>query len=150
MINPSFQVQDELYIHAASEAVWQKFSRLEDWPRWNSEVLSASWVQGEAWKEGSIFNIRHKSLMGMKTTTAAVIRMCLPANTVVWESNASGIAVVNSASFADEVGGCKLTARHAYHGLPTLALRLLSARQQSNLENAMRELKGFVEGSPRR
>ena len=56
--------------------------------------------------------------------------MCVPANTVVWESNASGITVVNSASFADDVGGCKLTARHAYHGMPTLALRLLSGRQQ--------------------
>ena len=65
-------------------------------------------------------------------------------------SCASGITVVNSASFTDEVGGCTLTARHAYHGLPTLALRLLSARQQSNLGNAMRELKVFVEGAPRR
>ncbi len=149
MINPSFQVQDELYIHAASDTVWQKFSRLDDWPRWNSEVISADWVQGAHWQEGSIFHIRHKSLMGMKTTTPAIVRMCVPATTVVWESNASGITVVNSASFSDEVGGCKLSARHTYHGMPTLALRLLGGRQQKNLENAMRELKEFVEGSPR-
>lgn len=146
MINPSFQVQDELYIHAASQAVWRKFSQLSEWPQWNSEVLAARWVQGGEWQEGSILELRHKSLFGTEATTTAVIRMCVPGNTVVWESRTAGMTVVNSASFADDVGGCKLTARHAYHGMPTLALRLLGGRQRSNLEQAMRELKRFVEG----
>ena len=146
MINPSFQVQDEIYIHAASQAVWRKFSRLSEWPQWNSEILAARWVQGDEWQEGSILELRHKSLFGTEATTTAVIRMCVPGNTVVWESRTAGMTVVNSASFADDVGGCKLTARHAYHGMPTLALRLLSGRQRSNLEQAMRELKRFVEG----
>ena len=94
----------------------------------------------------SIFQLRKMSLFGTETTTTAVIRMCVPGNTVVWESQSSGMTVVNSASFADDVGGCKLTARHTYHGLPTLLLRLFAGRQRSNLQQAMHELKAYVEG----
>ena len=145
MINPSFHVQDEIYIHAASQSVWQIFSKLHHWPRWNSEVLAAQWLSDDSWHEGSTFELRHKSLFGSETTTKAILRMCVPGDTVVWESQGAGMTVVNSASFADDIGGCKLTARHTYHGLATFGLRIIKGRQQANLRQAMLELKQYVE-----
>jgi hypothetical protein len=144
-----FQVQDEIHIHAAREAVWTKFARLHEWPRWNSEILDTEWLQGEPWAEGSRFALRHRSLLGV-TTTTAVLRMVSPGRTAVWESHAMGMTIVNSANFADDLGGCKLTARHAYHGAGSLVLRLFRTRQQTTLEQAMRELKSYIEGEPRR
>ena len=148
MINPTLQVSADLYIHAAAAAVWQKLSRLEEWPRWNSQILEARWLQGDAWQEGSVFQLRHKSLFGTTTTTATV-RMCVPGDTVVWESTGAGMTIVSGAQFRDEVGGCKLTARHTYHGVVVYALHLIRHRQQKILEAAMRELKESVEGNPR-
>jgi hypothetical protein len=146
MINPSFQVQDELYIHAASEAVWQKFSRSMDWPRWNSEVLSAAWVQGEAWQEGSIFKHTPQEPDGHE------------------EDDARNRAYVRAGQHS-RLGeqrrrhhrgqqrvirrrGRRLQAdaRHTYHGMPTLALRLIERSSAEQSKNAMRELKEFVEG----
>ena len=144
-----FQVQDELFIQAAREAVWRKFTRLHEWPLWNSEILAADWVSGEPWTEGARFSLRHRSLLG-ETTTVAVLRMVSPGRAAVWESQALGMTIVNSANFADDLGGCKLTARHAYHGAGSLVLRVFKARQQATLARAMRELKTVVEGEPRR
>ena len=60
-----------------------------------------------------------------------------------------GLQIVNTASFSDDAGGCKLRAKHTYHGPMSLIVQLLRGRQQQLLETAMQELKEFVEGSPR-
>ena len=145
------QIQSEIYIHAATGAVWQKFSQVNQWPRWNSQVQEVRWLDNQTikpWQEGARFAIRHQSILGA-TTTKAVVRMCVPANTVVWESSTMGLQIVNSASFSDDAGGCKLRAKHTYHGPMSLVVQLLRGRQQQLLETAMQELKEFVEGSPR-
>ena len=149
MADPIFQVESELYIHAARGAVWQAFTRLDEWQRWNSEIVATRWVEGEPWREGSIFELRHRSLFNRVTSTEAILRMVSPMRTAAWESAAGGIQVVNSATLRDDVGGCLLTARHAYHGRAAHGLRLLAGRQQAKLDNAMRELKAYVEGMPR-
>ena len=150
MVNPVFQVQSQLYIHAAREAAWKKFTNLADWPRWNSEILATEWVTGTPWEEGSVFALRHKSLLGATTTTVATLRMVVAGQAATWESTGAGMQIINSARFDDDLGGCKLTARHSYHGAPAYLLRLLKARQQRTLAGAMEELKEYVEGPPRR
>ncbi len=145
MINPSFQVVGEVQIKVARATVWQAFTRLQDWPEWNSEIVATDWVDGEPWQEGSTFALRHKSLFGTETTTNALLRMVAPQMTAVWESTAAGIHVVNSAHLQDDIGGCKLTAKHTYSGLGAAGLRLLKGRQQAKLDGAMQELKRYVE-----
>jgi hypothetical protein len=149
MAQPVFQVESECYIHAARAAVWKALTRLETWPRWNTEIVAARWVEGEPWQEGSIFELRHHSLFKRITATEAVLRMVSPLRSATWESEGPAIQVVNSAHLRDDGGGCLLSARHAYHGPAAHGLRLLAARQQAKLDYAMRELKGFVEGQPR-
>ncbi len=85
MADPIFQVESELYIHAARGAVWQAFTRLDEWPRWNSEIVATRWVEGEPWQEGSIFELRHRSLFNRVTSTEAILRMVSPTRTATWE-----------------------------------------------------------------
>ena len=147
MINPSFQIAGEIYIHASRGRVWRLFTRLEEWPRWNSEILEAGWVTGEPWTEGAVFELRHKSLFGAVTATRATLRMVVPEMSAVWESRSAGMHIVHSAHFQDDLGGCKLTARHAYSGVGAAGLMLLKGRQQAKLAEAMEALKRHVERS---
>ena len=140
-----YEVQSELYIHAAASAAWSKFSRLADWPIWNSEILDARWLSGKPWQENSRFLLRHKSLFGSTKETHALLRMVVPGQSALWESQGAGMTVVHSAAFRPEVGGCRLSARHSYHGAPSLLLWLLQGRQQQKLDRAMAELKGYIE-----
>jgi hypothetical protein len=145
MINPSFQIVDEIHIQVARGSVWRVFTRLEDWPLWNSEIIEASWLEGEPWTEGAVFELRHKSLFGAVTATRATLRMVVPEMSAVWESQGAGMHIINSAHFQDDLGGCKLTAKHAYSGIGAAGLMLLKGRQQAKLAAAMEELKQHVE-----
>lgn len=142
------QVQADIYIHAATGAAWQKFSQLEKWPSWSHSILEARWLSGKPWEEGARFQLYHESLLG-RSTTKAQIRMSVPGNTVVWESQQPGLLVVNSVRFSDTAGGSTFWARHAYHGALSLVFQLLRVRQQGNLEKAISEFKRYVEGMPR-
>ncbi|MCB0045026.1 MAG: SRPBCC family protein [Caldilineaceae bacterium] len=150
MAEPVFTVSSKRQIQAAPGAVWDTLTRLRDWPRWNEEVLSAAWVEGEPWREGSSFELRHRSLFNAVTTTRATLRMVALNSTAVWESSAGGLIAVHSFTLRNSLGGTLLTARHAYHGWPAYGLRLLAARQQAKLDGAMDALQEFVEGEPRR
>ncbi len=145
MINPSFQIVGETHIRVARGSVWRVFSRLEDWPLWNSEIIEANWVAGKPWTEGAVFELRHKSLFGAVTATRATLRMVAPETSVVWESQGAGMHIINSAHFQEDLGGCKLTARHAYSGIGAAGLMLIKGRQQAKLAAAMEELKQYVE-----
>ena len=57
MIHPTFQITEELYIHAARAAVWSRFCRVPDWPRWRADVANATWVRGQSWQEGAQFTV---------------------------------------------------------------------------------------------
>ena len=139
-------IQGEIYIHSAAGAAWEKFSRLEEWPQWNREIIDAGWLGESRWQEGSTFQLRHKSLFGLTATTNAVLRMVVQGNIAVWETTGSLLQVVHSANFQDQVGGCLLSARHTYHGPLSLPLQLFRSRQQRLLEQGMSELKVFIEG----
>lgn len=147
VINPMMSVTSTIYIHAAPATAWAFFSRLEDWPVWNSEILEAGWIAGAPWQEASRFRLRHRSLLGTTATTDAILNMVVSGQVAVWESHAMGMTLVNTARFDASSGGCRLTASHTYHGAPALLLRLVRRRQQRTLERAMHELKRAVEES---
>ncbi len=149
MTAPRFSVEATIQIHAATGAVWEKFCPVGEWPRWNPEIVSARWLQGPAWEEGSVLELRHCSLLGRVVTTRAVVRMAasrdVSGRTVVWESQGAGMVAVHTAQFSDNLGGCRLYARHTYHGWLALLLALLRGRQEAKLRQAMAALKAYVE-----
>ncbi|MFN8493883.1 MAG: SRPBCC family protein [Caldilineaceae bacterium] len=147
MISPSLTLAATLYIHAARGAVWEKFCQLTEWPRWNTAVRTARWLESAPqghWQENARFQVEEQGRFGT-TLNVAVVRMVLPNDTLVWESSAPSLHIVHRAHFTDELGGCKLQLRKTYHGLATLPLFFWRGGQQSQLEQSLRNLKVWVE-----
>ncbi len=139
MMHPTLQVTEELYIHAACEAIWQRFIQLPDWPRWRSDLRDAQWVQGQSWQEGNSFSLHESNNAGQAATY--LIRMVVPADTSVWESSVG----VYSLNLAEQVGGCKVTLRCTFHGWGSLLRRLTVAREKANLRAVLTDLKAVME-----
>ena len=143
MIHPTLQVNEDNYIHAAREAVWERFCRVRDWPRWRSDVTKTAWVQGQAWQEGAQFAVYTAD--NVAQPTAYIIRMVVVANTSVWESSSLGQGVVYSLHLADQVGGCKVTLRCTFHGWGSLLKRLTLESEKAKLHTILAELKEAIE-----
>lgn len=142
MIHPTFQVSEEIYIHVAREAVWARWIRLGDWPRWRADVNQAKWLAKEAWQEGASFVIHPAD--GGATQEDYLIRMVVAVDTTVWESNSSQGAVY-TLHLADQVGGCKVTLRCTFHGWGSLLKRFNSAGEKARLHGLLTALKTAVE-----
>ena len=125
---------------------WRKFNDIRQWSTWNHSIESATWLQGDPWTEGAILLIRHGTLLGSTVNDKATIRMVVPESAAVWEVSRPGLQVVYSTNFRDDLGGCRLEARHTYHGLGALALLMIRSRQARNLTSAMAALKRYIEG----
>ncbi|MEZ4868407.1 MAG: SRPBCC family protein [Caldilineaceae bacterium] len=150
MIHPTLQITEELYIHAAREAVWARFCRLGDWPRWMPGVSQATWVTGDHWQEGARFTVQQQH-SGIQETVHYVIRMAVPADTGVWERLEGGAPIVYSIHVADQVGGCKVRLRCTWHGWGTLLRRLNRAYEAERLRAILAGLKEAIErDGPRR
>ncbi len=141
--------QADVYIHAASPAVFRAFSDITRWRDWYPGVLGARWVDGEPWDENARFAIETRNVLGATTAGEAIVRMSVLDDLLVWENNVPGLSVVATARFEDEVGGCKLTLRKTYHGPLAVGMTLLGARQRRMLTEGLGRLKQRVEGMPR-
>lgn len=143
MIQPTLQVSEDIYVHAAREAVWEYFCRLREWPRWRPDVARATWVQGQLWQEGAQFTIEPTHSLPQSVTY--LIRMVVPDDTTVWENNSPGPGVVYSLHLADQVGGCKVTLRCTFHGWGSLLKRLTSVAEKAKLQTLLVGLKAALE-----
>lgn len=126
MIRPRTKVHAELYIHAASAAVWRRFTQLQEWPTWYPDVIATQWREGVGWQEGATFQVQANG----ERTTQYVIRMVSSESVTVWEAVNPALTVVYSLHCADQVGGCKVTLTATYHGMAALSLWARGQRQR--------------------
>ncbi|MCX6046080.1 MAG: hypothetical protein NT075_13300 [Chloroflexi bacterium] len=143
MITPTHTSSADIYIHVARGTAWQKFIQISDWPRWNAAILTADWLTGNSWQEGARFQWRQQNRFGT-TSTAAIIRMVVPSDTTVWESESS-LPMVQSAHFTDTLGGCTMQLRYTGHGLAVFTNYLAQGSIQRRLEQNLRAFKEYVE-----
>lgn len=141
MIHPNYQIATDLYIHAARAAVWSRFCRVSEWPRWRIDVDKVTWVRGHTWQEGAQFTVFNPTT-GPETYT---IRMAVPDDTTVWENNSAGQGLVYSLHLTDQVGGCKVTFRCAFHGWGSLLKRVTAGVEKARLHTVLTALKETVE-----
>jgi len=141
MIHPNKTIRTELYIHAASVAVWQKFIQLHDWPQWYPAVRTVQWLNGERWQEGSRFAITTPH----GQTNRFVIRMVSPESVTVWESLSPTLKAVYSFHCTDQVGGCKVTMSCTFHGFAALTSFLQSGRRRAELRQPLVSLKDYFD-----
>lgn len=144
MIHPTFQVTAELYIHAARAAVWVRFCRVTEWPRWRADVAKAAWVQGHSWQEGTRFTIVSANHTA-EQPQIFTIRMAVPDDTTVWENSNSSQGAVYSLHLADQVGGCKVILRCTFHGWGSFLKRLSAASEKAHLNTLLTALKEAIE-----
>ena len=90
-----------------------------------------------------------RNFLGATASGHAVVRMCLPGEVAVWETAMMGLAVVASVWLSDELGGCRLAVRKAYHGPASLAMIALRGRHRRSLIQGLQNLKSLIEGTPR-
>jgi len=143
MIHPTFQVSEEIYIHAAREAVWARWIRIGDWPRWRTDLRQATWGKGEQWQEGATFTLH--PVDGSATQQRYLIRMVVPADTTVWENSNGGQESVYTLHLVDQVGGCKVVMRCTFHGWGSLLKRLNTAGEKARLQAILAALKVTLE-----
>lgn len=141
MIHPNYQITTDLYIHAARAAVWSRFCRVSEWPRWRVDVVQATWVHGHTWQEGAQFTVSTPT-SGPESYT---IRMVVPDDTTVWENNSTGQGLVYSLHLLDQVGGCKVTFRCTFHGWGSLLKRVAAGAERARLHTVLTALKEVVE-----
>lgn len=138
MIGPRTTLSAEMHIHAARLTVWEKFTRLCEWPRWRSDLENATWQAAERWEEGARFTL-HQGLRQQHY----VIRMVATGNVTVWE--ASDGAVVYTLQLSDQLGGCKVVLRSTVHGFGLVGAFLQRGRQTAALRQTLAQLKQVVE-----
>ncbi|MEZ4712929.1 MAG: SRPBCC family protein [Caldilineaceae bacterium] len=143
-------MQADIYIHAAPTAVYAKFSNIDNWSAWYPGVVAARWVAGEPWQDNARFVTTVRNVLGLQSRAEAVVRMSSPGRLLVYENSMSGLQIVASVSFEEDVGGCKLSIRKRFYGPLAFLMTLLGARQQRLLETGLSNLKVQIEGLPRR
>jgi len=139
MIRPQKRIQADLYIHAAKEAVWQKFTDVRDWPTWQPAVSAVRWQQGDRWQEEAQFAVRD----GQGRVTTYIIRMAVPGSVTVWEAMNIATSTVYTLQTADQVGGCKVTLSATYHGLGALTSFLQYGHRRQQLQATLQALKAY-------
>lgn len=142
--------QSEIFIHAAPAAVFRAFTNIGGWATWYPGVVGARWAEGEPWREGSRFAIETRNVLGITTSAVGTVRLRSLDQVIVWESVGSGLTVVATARFEDEVGGCRLTLSKNFHGPLSLLMPLLVARQRGQVTTGLNTLKAQIERQPRR
>lgn len=140
MIHPQAEIHAEIYIHAASAAVWQKFTQLNAWPTWQPAVQTVAWQGESRWQEGSRFQVTME-----QQQLHCVIRMVSPPTVTVWEVLTPAMNAVYSLHCTDQVGGCKVVLRCTYHGVTALLLWLQRGRRRRALQTTLEALKRHFE-----
>jgi len=138
MIGPRTTLSAEIHIHAARLTVWEKFTRLREWPQWQPDVTSATWQAAEKWQEGAHFALHQ----GMQQRHY-LIRMVALGNVTVWE--ATDGAAVYSLQLSDQLGGCKVVLRCTHHGFGMVGALLQRGRQTAALRQLLAGLKHTIE-----
>jgi len=136
MFNPRAQISANTYIQAARPAVWEKFTRLHEWPRWQPAVEATQWETGHGWQEGNRFR-----LTGSGHVDHCVVRMVSPGSVTVWEVDVPARSAVYTLHCTDQLGGCKVTLRCTYHGVAALWLWLQRGSRQRALQATLTALK---------
>ena len=111
----------EVETTASPEVVWKAFSDVSRWPRFDPEMTTARWAEGQPWQKGSRY------LLELTRTEArrieGVIIRCEPAVMVEWISHAIGLTLQRRVDFIAKEGGGTIIRTTAEHfGEPSVPL----------------------------
>lgn len=130
--------QDEIFIAASLDTVWDLFTDISRWPEWHSDVSSAR-LEGPL-AAGTVFRWSTAGLDDIASTIGEMI----PEQRIAWSGPAQGIMGIHVWTFTAVQNGVLVKTEESWSGEPVL--QQLEAAQQgldqsirSWLENLKRE-----------
>jgi hypothetical protein len=142
-------VEESIEIKASAHLVWQFFSDLTQWPKWNAGVTQAAWVSGEPWTKGAIFEFITFSGK-RKSKISPTILQCNPDQTVTWLGKT--ITIKGRHTFRFEKAGInktQVTTSEEFSGflLPLLSRFISEKDIHETFSKSLANLKTQVETS---
>jgi uncharacterized protein YndB with AHSA1/START domain len=126
-------------IAAPRELVWEVLTRIDEWPRWNPDVRSAT-LEGEL-AEGSSFRWNVGS-----RTIVSTIRQVEPPAAIAWTGKTPGLRAIHVYRLESRGSGTLVLTDESWEGL---VARVFRVRMRRTLERAMeadlRHLKAEAE-----
>jgi uncharacterized protein YndB with AHSA1/START domain len=117
----------EVEVAADPEIVWEVLTSIDDWPRWNPDVSSASLEEGLS--EGARF--RWKA--GPGTITSTLQRIDRP-RLIAWTGRTFGIKAIHVHRLEPRGEGTVVSSEESWEGLP---VRIFRGRMQKTLEKSI-------------
>ena len=114
-------------VAADPEIVWEVLTSIDDWPRWNPDVSSASLEEGLS--EGARF--RWKA--GPGTITSTLQRIDRP-RLIAWTGRTFGIKAIHVHRLEPLGEGTVVSSEESWEGLP---VRIFRGRMQKTLEKSI-------------
>jgi uncharacterized protein YndB with AHSA1/START domain len=131
--------REQTRIAADVQTVWQVLSDIEQWPRWNTAVRSAS-VHGPV-APGTTFGWK----AGPGTIKSRIAEVDAP-NRIVWTGTTLGIRAVDAFTFEASDGGTLVRQAESWEGLLARLFRSRMERTlRSSLRDGLRSLKAEAE-----
>jgi hypothetical protein len=113
-------IKAETRIHAPLAVVWQVFSHLEDWKKWNTACNSCRFTQGDRLMQGACFTFVVKPIVFPVRVEPRIVS-CEPMRRVVWEGQRLGIRAVHTWRFRESGEVVVLESEETFKG-PLLIL----------------------------
>jgi uncharacterized protein YndB with AHSA1/START domain len=117
----------EIEVAADPHTVWLVLTAIDDWPRWNPDVRSAT-LEGEL-AEGSRFN--WKAGPG---TIVSTIQQLDPPRRIAWTGKTLGLRAIHVYRFQPRGRGTLVSTQESWEGIAARAFR---RRMQRTLDRAM-------------
>jgi uncharacterized protein YndB with AHSA1/START domain len=118
---------DEVEIAAPPEVVWEIMASIDEWPRWNPEIKSATLEGGL--REGSTF--RWKTGPG---TIVSTLRDVDAPKRIAWTGKTLGITAIHVWEIEPRNGGSLVRTKESWEGLPA---KLFRKSSQKTVEKAL-------------
>jgi hypothetical protein len=116
-------IEAEVTIQAPLPVVWNVFSQLDDWEKWNTACNSCRFTAGEELAAGACFTFVVKPIIFPVRVEPRVVS-CDPGREVTWEGARLGIHAVHTWRFRETPGGVVLKSVETFKG-PLLVLGYL-------------------------
>ena len=139
-------IEEKIAINASLSQVWQVFSNLSAWGRWNSVCQDCCLLAGEATAAGTCFSFKLRPYY-LPIKIELHVTECDPERKIVWEGERFGVRGVHRFEFKEDGGQVVLTSIEVFSGSLFFLSRLLLVPQRLHQlsRQLLREVKQAAE-----
>jgi hypothetical protein len=139
-------VRAAIDIEAPAAVVWQVFSRIEEWGRWNTACDRCRLTVGDRLEPGACLTFVVKPFVFPVRVAPRVVH-CDPGREVVWEGGRWGVHAVHRWRFCERSGGVRLESTENFDGplMPIARICGLQRRLHRLTERMLAQIRSHAE-----